>query len=179
MFATNFSKRERYLALATVSVVIVFAVYALIIDPIAARWKILNSQVKSKISVLEKDSAILANQKALIDEYAKFSKYVKIPKSEEQAVADTLAYIENVSRNDSCFIINIKPAGVKNLESHKEVLIDVTAEAGGIDQFSKFLYDIENPRDTLIDIKRLTLSTKSNQERTLKGTLLISKTILD
>lgn len=178
MFAANFSKRERYLAIATVSVVLAFAVYALIIDPITARWRNLNNQVKSKINMLEKDSAMIANQKEIMAEYAKFSKYVKVSQSEEQAVADTLTYIENVSRNDACFIINIKPAGVKNIESHKEVLIDVTAEAG-IEQFSKFLYDIENPRDTLINIKRFTISTKSNQSGALKGTFLISKVILE
>lgn len=176
MFIHNFSERERYLALATSAIVLIAVVYALIIRPVSARWVNLNNQIRSKINALEKDYRILANEQLLRSEYAKFSKYAKPSKSEEEAVADTLAYIENVSRNDSCFIINIKPIGVTNAGSYKEILIDVTAEAN-IEQFSKFLYDIENPRDTLINIKRFTINSKSGQTGILKGTFFISKVL--
>ena len=178
MFIDNFSKRERYLAIITLSVVLIAVVYAFLIAPLSMVWKNLNNQIRSKINTLEKDSNILANQNALESDYAKLSKYAKSGRSDEQAAADTLTYIENVSRNDSCFIINIKPVGVTNGPSYKEILTDVTAEAS-MEQFSKFLYDIENPRDNLINIKRFTISTKSGQTGPLKGTFLISKILLD
>ena len=178
MFINNFSRRERYLALITISVVSIGVSYAFIIGPLASGWKNLNNQTRSKVVLLENDSKILANRKMIESEHAKLSKYVKTGQSEDQAVADTLAYIENVSRNDSCLITNIKPVDVKSEPSYKEILIDVSAEAT-IEQFSKFLYDIENPRDNLINVKRFTISAKSGQTGALKGAFIIGKALLN
>ena len=178
MFINNFSKREKLLALITISIVSIGVLYAAIIGPLASGLKNLNSQTQSKVDLLENDFKILTNQKTIESEYAKLSKYAKIGQNEEQAVADALAYIENVSRNDACLITNIKPIDVKGEASYKEILIDVSAEAT-IEQFSKFLYDIENPRDTLVNVKRFTLSAKSGQSGALKGTFIISKILLN
>ncbi|MCX5667989.1 MAG: type 4a pilus biogenesis protein PilO [Candidatus Omnitrophica bacterium] len=178
MFINNFNKRERYLALATLSIVSIALVYVFIIDPIATRWKSLNSQIRSKVNMLEKDSRLAANQKAIRSEYAKLSKQGRPAKSKDQEVAQTLTFIEGVSKNDGCFIVNIKPVDIKNADSYKEILIDVTIEAN-MAQISKFLYDIENPRENLIDIKRFGVSSKYGQTGVLKSTFLISKALLD
>ncbi len=178
MFIDNFNKTERYLALATLSIVSIALVYFFIIGPVAARWKNLNSQIRSKINMLEKGCRLAANQKTIELEYAKLSKQGKPVKSKDQEVADTLTFIESLSKNDECFIVNIKPIDIKDADSHKEILIDATVEAP-IAQLSKFLYDIENPRENLIDIKRFSVSSKYGQTGTLKSTLLISKALLD
>jgi Tfp pilus assembly protein PilO len=178
MFINNFNKRERYLALATLSIVAIALVYLFIIDPIAARWNNLNSQILLKVNMLEKDSRAAANQKAIKSEYANLSKQGKPVKSKDQEVAETLTFIEGVSKNDSCFIVSIKPIDIRDAASYKEILIDVTVEAS-IAQLSKFLYDIENPRENLIDIKRFSVSSKYGQAGVLKSTLLISKALLD
>lgn len=172
------NKRERYLALATVLVILTAVVYAVIIGPVISGWVNINNQISAKIGMLEKDYAILTNRVALESEYFKLSKYARSGKGEEKTVADTLSFIEDVSGRDSCHIINIKPAGIKDAGSHKEIVIDVVAEAN-IGQFSKFLYDMENPRDNLINIKSFTLNAKSGKTGILKGTFLISKVLLD
>jgi Tfp pilus assembly protein PilO len=102
---------------------------------------------------------------------------VKSAKSEEESTAEIMTYIEDVSRKDSCLVVSIKPVGAKNLGSYKEILIDVNAE-GSMDQFSKFLYDIENSADMILEVKRFTLNSKSSAG-TLKGTFLISKIIIE
>ncbi|MDP3790737.1 MAG: hypothetical protein Q8R38_01685 [Candidatus Omnitrophota bacterium] len=178
MFINNLNKREKTLAIVAVSVVSISIVYALLIVPLFAKWIDLNNQIRSKVNMLESGFKMLANQKQLNEEYAKVSKYAKHMKSDEQAVADTLAYIETLSRNDACLIVNIKPVGTTKADHYKEILIDISAEAN-MSQFSKFLYDIENPRDTLISVKRFALSPKSGQADILKGTFLISKILLD
>jgi hypothetical protein len=178
MFIDKMSNRERYLAIVTLSLISIAVAYALLIAPLSGIWKNLNNQMRSKVDILEKDSNILADQKALTSEYTKLSKYAATPKSEEEAVGDTLTYIENVSRTDSCFIANIKPVGVTKEGAYKKILIDVAVEAS-MDKLSKFLYDIENPRDTLMNIERFTISSKSGQVSTLKCTLIISKILLN
>lgn len=178
MFINNFNKRERYLALATLSIVLIALIYVFIVDPIAVKWRNLNSQIQSKVNMLEKDSKLAANKKMIESEYAKISKQGRPAKSNDQEVAETLTFIEGVSKNDACFIVNIKPVDIRDAVSYKEILIDVTVEAG-MAQLSKFLYDIENPRENLIDIKRFSISSKYGQAGTLKSTLLISKALLD
>jgi glutamate synthase domain-containing protein 1 len=177
MFINNFSKRERRLALATLSVVSIAVIYILIVKPVMTSWKSFNNEIRSKLTMIEKDFKILANQKTIEAEYNKLSKYAKSGKSDEEAIADTLTNIENISRNNSCLIVNIKPVGITKAPSSKEILIEVNAEAN-IEQFAKFLYDIENPRDVLMNIKRFTISSKSTQTGVLKGVFLISKVIL-
>ncbi len=178
MFINNFNKRERYLALATLSIVSIALVYVFMVDPIATRWKNLNSQIRSKVIMLEKDSVLAADQKTIESDYAKLSKQGKPAKSKDQEVAEMLTFIESVSKNDACFIVNIKPIDIKDVVSYKEILVDVTVEAP-IAQLSKFLYDIESPRENLIDIKRFSVSSKFGQTGVLKSTLLISKASLD
>ncbi len=65
MFINNFSRRERYLALITISIVSIGVSYAFIIAPLASGWKNLNNQVRSKIDLLENDSKVLANRKMI------------------------------------------------------------------------------------------------------------------
>lgn len=178
MFINNFNKRERYLMAAAASICVIAVLYVFIIEPVAARWKNLNNQIRSKINMLEKNFKLAANQKTIESEYVKLSKRGSPARSKDQEVSDTLAFIENVSKNDSCFIINIKPVDMIDSGSHKEILIDVTAEAS-VGQLSKFLYDIENPRENLINVKRFNVISKSGQAGVLRGTFLISKVLLD
>jgi len=178
MLISNFSGREKYLAIATISLVLAAAVYLFLIAPLYGGWNSMHNQIRARVDILEKDHKILANQKTLISEYSGLSKHAKSGGSEEEAVVDTLAYIENVLKNDSCSIVNIKPMGVTDAGSYKEILVEVTAE-GSIEQLSKFLYDMENPGENLISIKRVTLSLKSTQTGTLKGTFFIAKALLE
>lgn len=164
--------------MATTALIAGALVYLFLIAPLLSGWIGMHDQVAAKTGILEKDIRILAGQAALKAEYAKLSKYAKSGGSDEQAISDTLSYIENISRNDSCFIVNIKPVGITKTGPYKEILVDVTAEAQPA-QFSKFIYDIENPRDVLLDIKRFTLSARSGPSGGLKGTLFISKILLD
>lgn len=177
MFINNLNKRERYLAIATISVISAALFYVLLLMPVTTKWDNLNKQIKTKINVLEKDTAILRNQKQLESEYAKLSSLAKPAESGEKAIADALSFIENISRNNSCYIANIKPEGIKNAGAYNEILIDVSIE-GNIGQLSKFLYEIENPRNNLMNIKSCTISAKSGQSGILKSALLISKALL-
>lgn len=177
MFMNNFSGRERKLAIITISVVSAGLLYTLMIAPLYSKWRGVTEQIRAKSNLLESGIKMLANQKQLREEHSKLSRYAKSASSDEQAIADTLAYIETISRNDSCLIVNIKPAGITKTDSCKEILIDISAEAN-ISQFLKFIYDIENPRDALITIKRFALSPKSGQSDTLKGSLQIRKILL-
>lgn len=178
MFIRNLSTRERYIALATFLIILVALTYNFIIEPVSRRWVHLDNEIASKINTLKKDSKLLSMYKTLESDYAKVSQYVKSQKREEEELTAILTEIETVSRNSSCLIVSIKPIGTKNFPSYKEVLIDATAEAN-INQFSKFLYEMENSKNMILKVKRFTLSSKSGQQDTLRGAFLISKILID
>ena len=178
MFIKNMSKRERYVAVATLSFVAIAIMYSFVFDPIAGQWQALNNEAVSKSAALRKDLGMLSARHALESSYSKFSKYVKSEKSEEEAAADALSYLEGLSRSDSCLIINIKPIGTKDFGSYKELLIDLSAEGSAI-QFTKFLYDVENTKNAILKVRHFVLTSKSGQEGTLKGSFLISKIIIE
>jgi hypothetical protein len=178
MLIKNLTKREKYIAAATVIVAAAAILYVFILEPISSRWSDLDKGIVSKQAELEKDTRILSKKKSLEADYAGISKFLKGAKSEDEAVADAMAYIENTSRSDSCLIVSIKPVGVKKTGSYKEILIDVSAEAT-MAQFSKFLYDIENPEEMILTVKRFVITPKSGQQKVLKGSFLISRLSVD
>ncbi len=178
MFIKNMSKRERYIALAAISFIAIAILYNFIIDPIAKEWQSLDNEMASKTAALRRDLDILSARKTLETNYSKFAKYIKSDKSEEESVADLLSYLESLSRSDSCLVINIKPIGAKDIGLYKELLIDLSSE-GGIQQFTKFLYDVENTKNMILKVRHFVLTSKSGQEGTLKGSFLISKIIIE
>ena len=178
MFIKNMNKRERYIALAAVLVVAVTIIYNFVIDPVAKEWQSFNGEIEAKVSALTRDMSMLAARKTLESNYSAFSKYVRSGKSEEETTAEVLSYLEKLSRDDSCLILNIKPVSTKNLGAYKELLIDMSSE-GSVSQFSKFLYDIENTQNMILKVRHFVLTSKAGQEGVLKGSFLISKIIIE
>ena len=178
MFIKNMSPRERSIALAAVLFITVTIVYNFLIDPIAKGWQSLNGEMDAKASALKRDMSMLAARKTLESNYSAFSKYVKSGKSEEEASAEVLTYLEKLSRDDACLILNIKPVSTKDFGAYKELLIDMSSE-GSVSQFTKFLYDIENTRNMILKVRHFVLTSKAGQESALKGSFLISKIIIE
>ena len=178
MFIKNMSNRERQIALATALFIGVAFLYSLIIDPIAKEWQALNSEMKYKSALLRKDLNMLSAKASLEADYSKFAKYIKSNKNEEESAADLLSYLENLSRGDSCLVINIKPIGTKDFASYKELLIDLSSE-GSLQQFTKFLYDVENTKNMILKVRHFVLTSKAGQEGALKGSFLISKIMVE
>lgn len=176
MLIKNLSKRERFIAVSAVSFVALAALYNFIIDPVISRWQDLNDRINSKTAMLRKDLSLLAAKKGIEANYAKFSRYIKSDKNQEESAAEALTFLEDLSRSDSCTVLNIKPIGVKDYGSYKEILIDLSSD-GGVGQFTKFLYDVETSKNMLLKIRRFSLSSKAGQESALKGTFLIAKIV--
>jgi hypothetical protein len=178
MLIKNMNKRERTIAIVAISFVLGAILYSLIIDPVFRAWQVLNDNMAAKTVMLKKDLAMLSSRKSLETNYAKFSKYVISGKSEEETVSEALAYLENLSRTDSCTLLNIKPIGTKDYGAYKELMIELSSE-GSISQFSKFLYDIENTKNMILKVRHFVITSKAGQEGALKGSLLIAKTIIE
>lgn len=171
------SKRERHIALAAFSFIAAAVVYNFILDPVIHQWQTLGNEASSKKITLKSDLKMAREAKALEANYEKFSKYVRSAESEDETMAQTLSFLEDLSRSDSCTVLNIKPVGTKDFGSYKEILIDLSSEADA-SRFTKFLYDVENAKEMILKVRHFLLTAKSGQEGTLRGSFLISKTIV-
>ncbi|OGW84399.1 MAG: hypothetical protein A2987_02240 [Omnitrophica bacterium RIFCSPLOWO2_01_FULL_45_10] len=178
MFIQNLSKRERRIALTTIVIAVVALTHNFILEPIRERWMRFDEEIDSKVNRLRKNTEIVSIYNLLETRYEKLSKYAKSTKKEEEEVAAILSEIEAISRTNSAAIENIKPLGVKNRGTYKEVLIEASLDAQ-ISQLSKFLYDLENSQNMIVKVKRFTLFSKANQPNILKCTLLVSKLLID
>jgi len=178
MFIKNMTKRERAIAIATVSLVAGAVLYNFMIDPIARTWQSLNGEIEAKASALKNDIGIIASRKTIEADYAKFSGYAISGKTEEETTAETLSYLEDLSRGDSCAVSNIKPVGAKDFGAYKELLIELSSE-GTMGQLAKFLFDIENAKGMILKVRHFVLTSRTGQDGALRGTFLVSKIIIE
>lgn len=178
MALNRLSKREKVIAIAASVFVGAAIIYGIIVEPLSRQWNRLNNELRVKMNTLKKGLGILPSYKAIEADYSKFSVYASSKKSEDETVADMLETIESLSRQDSCFIVNIKPAGVKKSGSLKEIIIDANMEAT-MAQFMKFLYDIENYKNMTLRVRRFTFNSTSGSQTALKGSFLITRIIVE
>lgn len=178
MFLKNLNKKEKYGIIASVLVVSAALLYNFIVEPFITRWRGLSGELDAKIRTLKKDTGILDRYKQIESEHKKYASYLKSSKTDEESIAETLDYIEKASKAADCRIVNVRPIGLKRYPSHKEIIVDVSAESD-IAHFSRFLFDIENAKDILLRVRRFTISSRSSQDNQLKGSFFISKIVLN
>ncbi len=177
MSGKNFSRKEKILGICTFSLAASAFLYLLVIEPVAGEWIRLERQVQTKKASLAKSARLLADHDRIETEYAGWSKNAKASAFKEEDVVSALDELEKVAKDTSVFIAGIKPQNSRESEGSRQIVLDVSAEAG-LEGLSKFLYEIEN-KDRLFRVKRLTVTAGSKDATTLKCNFLISKILID
>ncbi|MFC1624073.1 hypothetical protein ACFL28_01960 [Candidatus Omnitrophota bacterium] len=173
----NLAKREKGILLLTIALGAGALFYNLIIEPVIVRWRTLDEEIHSRSALLAKDARLLKAYSSLEEKYAKYNDVLESNQDEEEPLTNALGEIESISKKSSCRIVNIKSRASKELDGYREMSFDVIAE-GNIDEFLRFLYEIETSKETL-RIRRFTITSKSDRSGKLKGIFLISKIIIN
>jgi Tfp pilus assembly protein PilO len=173
MILSKFSKRERTLVLATVSITIATIAYGFIIEPIIGGFSIVNRQIRSSTLKLEKGYRLLKRADEIKAEYKKYADLIKPLPSDEEEIASMLKAIEAIARGNNIYINNIRPEPVRQNEFYKEFIFELTVEAT-VERLGKFMYDIQSSGN-LLRVRRLTLSASSKRKKGLKAVMEISK----
>ncbi|MFH0840247.1 MAG: hypothetical protein V1883_04445 [Candidatus Omnitrophota bacterium] len=170
----NITKRERFLALATISAALAALVYNFVIEPIAGQWSELDRKIRDKEVVLRKYSRILRDKDNIEKqrtEYAKYFKSQKLTPEEESAVA--LSRIERSAHAAKVRITNIKPLSYKSFEYYNESTFRVATEST-LAELTKFIYDLQSS-DQLLKVERMVLRAKENEPAVVKSILNITR----
>lgn len=155
------NKREKLLLYTTIGIIVFAVAYNFIISPLLTRNIYLNKEITAARIKLKKYIWLLSQREAIENNYTKFAPEGGIPTPDESLLVSTLSRIEALAKNTNINIIDIRPQAVaENSSSYQGFLIDLRAE-GSMENYLKFIYDLENSL-LLLRIKKLRLSSTPN-----------------
>jgi Tfp pilus assembly protein PilO len=172
----NLAKREKTLLVTCIVLAGLAVLYSMVIEPLTASWKMLNSKIDGKITELAKNARLLKMYGAIEAEHKRYSEFIKIGKNEEEELARALALVEKLAQDAGSRIANVKPRATRKRGNYREISFVVTTE-GAIEKLAKFLHSIEASKE-LLSVKHFTLTPRSGSKGNLKATFLISKIIV-
>jgi Tfp pilus assembly protein PilO len=166
------SKREKAILSVTLAVVCLSLLYSFIADPILSRNSILNQEIYAARTKLKKYLLLLNQKDNIQKKYERFSSGLSGLGAQEGDIVGVLSEIELLAKNSGINILDIRPQAQKGGRAYKESLVELRTE-GAIENYLKFIYDIENSL-LLLRIKEFQINSKPNSQL-LEATFFISK----
>ncbi len=173
---SRLSKREKFILYGAAFFISLTLLDRLIIAPVFSKMTSLDKEIQERQSDIRKSLHILSQKDRILVESAKYSSFLHSFKSEEEEVTFLLKEIENITNKTSVYLIDMKPAGLKDMASTKKYLINLNCEAQ-MEQLIDFMYNIENS-NRLLTIEKYRITPKSKESSLAKCTMSISKIVI-
>lgn len=173
---TQLSKRERTILYGVVFFVSLTILDRLIVSPIASKLQSLDKETKERESNIRKNLRILAQKDRILAESSKYDSFFSSAKTEEEETTVLLKDIENLANKNSVYLIDLKPAGSKDIGPSRKFMVTLNCEAQ-VEQLTSFMYAIENS-DKLLTIEKYQISPKSKESSVARCSMSIAKIIL-
>ena len=174
-FLSRLSKREKLIFYLTVLFVSLTLLDRMVISPISSKMQSLNKEIQEKETGIIKNLRILAQKDRISAESNKYSGFLDVPKSEEEETTALLKEIESLANKSTIYIVDMKPAGVKEIGSSKRYMVNLNCEAQ-MEHITDFMYNIENSRK-LLTIDKYQISPKERVSSIAKCSMTISKIV--
>jgi len=173
---SHLSKKEQFLLYAALLFICLMIIDRLIIGPIFSRIDNMNKEIQEKESAIRRSAHILSQKNRISSEISKFNDFLKSPKSEQEELTSFLKEIEVLADKNSVYLVDMKPAGLKDLGTSRKYSITLNCEAQ-MEQVISFLYSIENS-PTLFLIEKYQISPKSKETSVAKCSITITKVVI-
>jgi Tfp pilus assembly protein PilO len=170
------SKREKTVLYVTVFFVSVMLLDRLIIHPISSKIKSLNEEIQDKQFGIKRDMHILSQKERIALETTQMKPYLSANTDDQEELTSLLKDIEAIAAKSQIYLVDMKPAGVKEELACKKYLISLSCE-GGMEQLISFMYIVENS-STLFTIEKYQINPKSRESSIAQCALSISKTVV-
>jgi Tfp pilus assembly protein PilO len=165
----TFSKRERYIFIATLVVISLALAYNFIIEPFFKKWNSVDAEIVKKRTVLKKSLKLLDNRNDIIKEFNNYASSIK-------NISKILSYVEEKAISSGIKTSNIKPNPENQKGLYKEYIIELQIE-GTFSAISKFLSALIKP-PAFIAVKKFEVKTAIDAPSFFKGTIVLSKLII-
>jgi Tfp pilus assembly protein PilO len=173
---TRLSKRERQGAILAVFFVTLILLDRGIINPIMSKMSSLNKEIQEEMANIKKDLRLVAQKDNIRLEAGKYDTYVTVSKTEEEEITFVLKAIEDLANKSSVYLVDMKPAGMKETATTKKYFINLDVE-GQMEQLTDFMYGVESSSRFLI-IEKYQIEPKSKDSSVAKCSMIISKVVL-
>lgn len=177
-FLSRLSKRERSILYTTVALVAAGLLNQIFLSPILSKMRQRDQEIKLQEEKIKKSFMILSREKQISNERSKYFSVSGNLESEEEAMTTFLKDIENLAKESSVYLIDIKPMGGKENEkgSSNKYFLELNFEAK-MDQVLNFFQGLTQS-EQLIKIERYQIRPKTEGSSTVTCGLSISKLIV-
>ncbi|MFA5356734.1 MAG: GspMb/PilO family protein [Candidatus Omnitrophota bacterium] len=172
-YISRLPKRQRYMLYFSLSLAVLAVMDRLIIYPVAYKIDTLNKEIDSKAEAIRRDMRIIAMKDKIVRESSKYSSFFKPAKSEEEENTILLKEIENIAGKSMVYLIDIKPASVRDEGPARKFTINLNCEAQ-MEQLIDFMYGLENSALLLI-IEKLQISQRSAETSVIRCAMSVSR----
>lgn len=172
----HLSKREKFIFYSALIFMSLAFLDRMVINVSLNKIKSLDKEIEVKESEIKNYLKILAQKNRIQIQSANYSSYLGGEKSENEEFTVFLKEIESLANKTEIYLIDMKPAGTKDLGNSKKFLINLNCEAK-MGQLVTFMYSIETS-NKLLTIDKYQISPKSKDSSLAKCSMVISKLVI-
>lgn len=176
LFISRLSKRERAIFYVVVFIISLALFDRLIMYPIYSRLISLDKQIRDKETTIKNGLRIIAQKDRIQMERAKYGTFLSSDMSEDEEIRSILKEIENIANKSSIYIVDMKPAGLKTVDTTKKYMISLNCEAQ-MEQLSEFMFNLEGS-NKLLTIEKYQISPKSRESSIAKCSMTIARVVI-
>jgi len=174
---SKLSKREKAIFYITIFLVFSLAMNHLILNPAILKIELLDKETNEQEKNIRKNLLLLSRKDEIMTEYDKYAPYFEKIESKQEEPITFLTSIENLTKNSSVELLDIKPAlSQEEDDSIKEYFISLNCEASMGNIFD-FLYRIENS-EQLLSVERMLITPKEEETNIVRCNMYISKVFI-
>ncbi|MCX7661484.1 MAG: hypothetical protein N2Z79_02225 [Candidatus Omnitrophica bacterium] len=175
-FISGLSKRERFIFYTASILILLVIVDRLVIIPFYSKMSQVAGEIKDKEAEIRKAIHILSQKERINQQLKQYASFLRFVSSEEEQFTLVLKEIETLANKSNVYLLDLKPAGVKDKGLIKEYLINLNLEAK-IESLVTFIYEVENS-SLLLAVKKYQISPKTSQTSIVSCSMVISKTVV-
>jgi Tfp pilus assembly protein PilO len=144
--------------------------------PVYSKIKSLDDEIREKEIGIQKNFRISMQKDRILSETAKYTPFLNSLKYAEEDMTSILKEIEKLANKSSVYLIDLKPAGIKESTTSKKYLVSLECETQ-MEQLTDFMYNIENS-NRLLRIEKYQISPKSKESSIARCSITISKIVM-
>ena len=174
-FLSRLSKREKTILYVSAFFVSLTLIDRLIVSPIYAKITSLSSEIKEKEAGIKRNMHVLVQKDRILKEAEKYASYIEILQSSDEDVTSLLKDVERLANEASVYLIDIKPAGLKEEEGYSKLLVKLNCEAS-MEQIAGFMYSVESS-DRLLTVESYKIGPKGKGSDIARCNMSISRRV--
>jgi len=173
---SHFSKREKLIFYGATIFISLALVDRVLVRSFGARINSLDQEIIARQADIKRSIKILAQKKKINTQSADYKAYIGSEVSENEQFNSLKKEILALTEKASIYLIEVKSAGVKELEKSKKYLVNLICE-GKMEQISEFMYRVET-FDKLLTVEKFQINPKSKDTDTAKCSMVISQLVI-